>query len=49
VNAPTLHLGSWDMITIPAGTVHRTRARGRTINLTFEHLDAATTFVEDPH
>jgi mannose-6-phosphate isomerase-like protein (cupin superfamily) len=49
VNAPTLHLGSWDMITIPAGTVHRTRARGRTINLTFEHLDAATTFVDDPH
>jgi hypothetical protein len=26
--------------------VHRTRARGRTVNLTFEHLNAATTFVE---
>ena len=30
------------MITIPADTVHRTRARGRTVNLTFEHLDAVT-------
>jgi mannose-6-phosphate isomerase-like protein (cupin superfamily) len=48
VNAPTLQLTTWDMITIPAGTVHRTRARGRTVNLTFEHLDAATTFVDDP-
>jgi mannose-6-phosphate isomerase-like protein (cupin superfamily) len=48
VNAPTLELTTWDMITIPAGTVHRTRARGRTVNLTFEHLDAATTFVDDP-
>jgi len=48
VNAPTLHLTTWDMITLPAGTVHRTRARGRTVNLTFEHLDAATVFVDDP-
>lgn len=48
VDAPTLHLRTWDMITIPAGTVHRTRACGRTVNLTFEHLDAATTFVSDP-
>ncbi len=48
VSTPTLHLTAWDMITIPAGTVHRTRARGRTVNLTFEHLDAATTFVDDP-
>jgi mannose-6-phosphate isomerase-like protein (cupin superfamily) len=45
---PTLHLGAWDMITLPAGTVHRTRARGRTVNLTFEHLGAATTFVDGP-
>jgi mannose-6-phosphate isomerase-like protein (cupin superfamily) len=48
VDAPTLRLEVWDMITIPAGTVHRTRARGRTVNLTFEHLGAATVFVEDP-
>ena len=36
----SLRLRSWDMVTIPAGVVHRTRACGRTINLTFEHLDA---------
>jgi mannose-6-phosphate isomerase-like protein (cupin superfamily) len=48
VDAPTLRLGAWDMITLRAGTVHRTRARGRTVNLTFEHLDAATIFVDDP-
>jgi mannose-6-phosphate isomerase-like protein (cupin superfamily) len=48
VNAPTLLLTTWDMITLPAGTVHRTRARGRTVNLTFEHLDAATIFVDGP-
>ena len=48
VHAPTLRLEVWDMITIPAGVVHRTRARGRTVNLTFEHLEAATTFVSDP-
>ena len=48
VNAPMLQLKAWDMITIPAGTVHRTRARGRTVNLTFEHLDAGTIFVDGP-
>ncbi|HMA01640.1 MAG TPA: cupin domain-containing protein [Gemmatimonadaceae bacterium] len=48
VHEPTLRLEVWDMITIPAGVVHRTRARGRTVNLTFEHLEAATTFVSDP-
>lgn len=47
VNAPTLQLTTWDMITIPAGMVHRTRARGRTVNLTVEHLDAATIFVDE--
>lgn len=43
-----LRLRSWDMVTIPAGVVHRTRAVGRTVNLTFEHLGAGTTFVGDP-
>lgn len=43
-----LRLRSWDMVTIPAGVVHRTRAAGRTINLTFEHLGAGTTFVDEP-
>ena len=44
----TLRLGPWDMVTIPAGVVHRTRAQGRTINLCFEHLAAESTFVEAP-
>lgn len=45
---PSLRLGAWDMVTIPAGLVHRTRAHGRTINITVEHLGAATTFVDGP-
>lgn len=44
----TLRLRPWDMVTIPAGTVHRTRAVGRTTNLTVEHTVAATTFVDEP-
>lgn len=43
----TLRLHAWDMITIPAGTRHRTRAVGRTVNLTFEHLAASTVFIDD--
>jgi mannose-6-phosphate isomerase-like protein (cupin superfamily) len=39
----------WESVTIPAMTVHRTRAIGRTINLCFEELGAETVFVEtDP-
>lgn len=41
-------LRAWDMMTIPAGVVHRTRAIGRTVNITFEHLSAGTTFVDEP-
>ena len=44
----TLELGPWDMVTIPAGTVHRTRALPRAVNLCFEHLAAETTFVDPP-
>jgi Mannose-6-phosphate isomerase len=44
----TLRLHPWDMVTIPAGTIHRTRAIGRTVNLCFEHLAAGTAFVEPP-
>ena len=44
----TLRLGPWDMVTIPAGTVHRTRALPRAVNLCFEHYGAATTFVDPP-
>ena len=32
---------------MPAGTVHRTRAVGRTVNLTVEALGAETVFVDD--
>jgi mannose-6-phosphate isomerase-like protein (cupin superfamily) len=44
----TLQLEPWDMVTIPAGTVHRTRALPRAVNLCFEHLAADTTFVDAP-
>jgi mannose-6-phosphate isomerase-like protein (cupin superfamily) len=42
----TLVLEPWQAIVIPAGTVHRTRAIGRTVNLTFELLAADTVFVD---
>lgn len=44
----TLTLGPWDMVTIPAGMVHRTRALPRDVNLCVEHLHAETVFVEPP-
>jgi mannose-6-phosphate isomerase-like protein (cupin superfamily) len=40
-----LRLGPWESVTIPAMTVHRTRAIGRTTNLCFEELAAETVFV----
>jgi mannose-6-phosphate isomerase-like protein (cupin superfamily) len=43
----TLRLNPWQSVVIPAGTVHRTRAPSRTVNLTFENLAAATVF-ENP-
>lgn len=43
-----LRLTPWQAVTIPAGTVHRTRAIGRTINLCFERLGAETRFVDSP-
>jgi mannose-6-phosphate isomerase-like protein (cupin superfamily) len=39
-------LRPWQSMTIPAKTVHRTRAIGRTVNLCFEELAADTVFVE---
>ena len=39
-------LTAWQSVTIPAGTVHRTRAIGRTVNLCFESLEAETKFLE---
>jgi mannose-6-phosphate isomerase-like protein (cupin superfamily) len=41
-----LRLTPWQAVTIPAGTVHRARAIGRTINLCFERLGAETHFVD---
>ena len=41
-----LRLGPWQAVTIPAGTIHRTRAIGRTVNLCFEEFAADTVFVE---
>lgn len=43
-----LRLGPWQAVTIPAGTIHRTRAIGRTVNLCFEELAADTVFVDAP-
>ncbi len=42
----TLRLGPWQSVVVPAGTVHRTRGVGRTVNLCFESVAAETVFVE---
>ena len=44
----TLALGPWGSVVVPAGTVHRTRAVGGTVNLTVEALGAGTVFVDEP-
>ncbi len=44
-----LVLEPWQSVVIPAATVHRTRAIGRTVNLTFETLGADTEFVDEPN
>ena len=41
-----LRLKPWESVTIPAKTIHRTRAIGRTVNLCFEKLGAETIFVD---
>ncbi len=41
-------LTPWQSLVIPAGTVHRTRGMGRTVNLTFEKQGAQTVFVDGP-
>ena len=41
-----IELGEWQSVVIPAGTVHRTRAIGRTVNVTFEAHGAKTVFVD---
>lgn len=42
-----LELAEWQCVVIPAGTVHRTRAIGRTVNLTCEKDGAQTVFIGD--
>ena len=41
-----MELTEWQSVVIPAGTVHRTRAIGRTVNITCEKIGAQTVFVE---
>ena len=43
----TVELGPWQCVVVPAGTVHRTRAIGRTVNVTFERQGAKTVFVDE--
>ena len=38
-------LGPWQCLVVPAGTVHRTRAIGRTVNVTFERQQTETVFL----
>ena len=41
-----IELAEWQSVVIPAGTVHRTRAIGRTVSVTYEKNGAQTVFVE---
>jgi mannose-6-phosphate isomerase-like protein (cupin superfamily) len=43
-----IELAEWQSVVIPAGMVHRTRAIGRTVNITCEKKGAQTVFVEPP-
>ena len=44
-DAATATLRPWQCLLVPAGTVHRTRANGRTVNVTFERQAARTVFL----
>jgi len=43
-----LRLYPWQSVIVPAMTVHRTRAIGRTVNLCFEAFAAETVFIDQP-
>ncbi|MHB1059838.1 MAG: cupin domain-containing protein [Rhodanobacter sp.] len=45
-NGTLATLAEWQSMVVPAGTVHRTRAIGRTVNVTCEKQGARTVFVE---
>lgn len=42
----TAILTEWQCLVVPAGCIHRTRAVGRTVNVTFERQQAATEFLD---
>jgi len=42
-------LTEWQSMVVPAGTVHRTRAIGRTVNVTYEKQGAQTVFAAPPN
>src|ERR1041385_7922156 len=46
VGSDMVELTEWQYVVVPAGTFHRTRAIGRTVNITFEKQGARTVFVE---
>ena len=48
VGRSRVELTEWQSVVIPAGTVHRTRAIGRTVNVTCEKKGAQTVFDEPP-
>jgi mannose-6-phosphate isomerase-like protein (cupin superfamily) len=48
VDGRELRLGPWQSTTIPANTVHRTRAMTRTVNLCFEQAATETVFLDRP-
>lgn len=41
-----LELTEWQYAVVPAGMLHRTRAIGRTVNVTFERQHARTVFAD---
>ena len=43
---PEAVLAPMQCLVVPAGTVHRTRAVGRTVNVTFEQQGAKTVFID---
>ena len=45
-DAGTIYLEPGEFLTIPANTIHKTAAIGRTVNLTFEKDAAETVFIE---
>lgn len=44
----SVKLTEWQSLVVSMGTVHRTRAAGRTVNVTFEKQSACTVFVDAP-